>query len=519
MKKSTILLVAFVALFSVAKVAKGQFKIDYTPLNGYGKIIVNSTVSGIKPLSSGIRTTQFSNNAGFIPVMDEKRDSIHSGGSMSFNDTFPVSLSYPMNFYVRSMAYAKDTSGKIDTAGAIKFLPILITPPRKNPTMSNLSHTVGQTTASVYASFNSGYDSGYAELSISFGDSLYLNPSKTYKIKKQTYPIVGPNQNINHVFNLSIGAMDNLFSYRILHHTSFGDTLSPIRWGRTLADTAPAMVGSPYNLQSWADSISFHDETVTGGLTTTHTVYCANSVNGKATDSISVTYIAGLTNGVVKRNCFKNRTPETNYWVWSAVKNSMNQFPATSNRVLIQTSKKQITVFKLSIDSTTSVNTNTQAIYISAQIPTGKSAQVVILGRRSPNGQTTVLGNITLYPENPYAVILYNGCIENQLYDVTAYGSDDNHTRDYDAWEVMATFKFIPNYTASVAKVEKEKLLVYPNPARVMIHSNKPIAIYNTVGEKVAEGVGEIFIENLPSGFYFYKALGSNTYSGKILKE
>lgn len=518
MKKSVNFLVALVAtLFS--STAFGQFNVDYKPANGYGKILVNSTISGLKPMSHGTRTVEFSNNSGFNPVIDQKIDSIHTGRTMSFKDTFPVSVSYPTNFYVRSMAYAKDTSGKIDTAGTIKFLPILITPSLKKPTMSNLSHTVGQTTANVYTSFNSGYDSGYAELTISFGDSLYLHPSKTYRIKKTTYPFVGPNQNINHIFNLNIGSMDNLFSYRILHHTSFGDTLSPIRWGRTLADTAPAMVSSPYNLQSWADSISFYDETITGGLKTDHKVYRANSATGKATDSISVIYIAGLNNGVIKRNCFKNLTPETNYWVWSSVKNSMNQFPATSNRVLIQTEKKQVTVFKLTIDSTASVNTNTQAIYISAQIPTGKSAQIVILGRRSPNGQTTVLGNITLYPENPYAKILYNGCIEGQNYDATVYGSDANHTRDYDAWEVMTTFKFKPNYTASVVKVQNEKIVVYPNPAKDVIHASEPIILFNSLGEKVRDGK-DFFIDDLPRGLYFYySTLNQNIISGKVMLE
>lgn len=73
-------------------------------------------------------------------------------------------------------------------------------------------------------------------------------------------------------------------------------------------------------------------------------------------------------------------------------------------------------------------------------------------------------------------------------------------------------------HSLNTDKLKKVPILVYPNPAKDVIHSSEAITLFNSLGEKVGEG-NEIFIENLPRGFYFYKAIGSNTYSGKLLKE
>lgn len=73
-------------------------------------------------------------------------------------------------------------------------------------------------------------------------------------------------------------------------------------------------------------------------------------------------------------------------------------------------------------------------------------------------------------------------------------------------------------HTASVVKIERERVIVYPNPAKDWIHSDQPIVLFNSIGKEVGQGT-EIFIENLPKGFYYYGALGSNTYSEKIMKE
>lgn len=71
---------------------------------------------------------------------------------------------------------------------------------------------------------------------------------------------------------------------------------------------------------------------------------------------------------------------------------------------------------------------------------------------------------------------------------------------------------------AGINEFKTQKISVYPNPAKDWLYSSENITLFNSLGEKVGSGT-QIFIENLPSGFYFYKALGSNTYSGKILKE
>ncbi len=509
-------LVAIVATLS-AFVANGQYSLDYKPTNGQDKILVSSQIKNMKPLSRGVRIIEVSNNSSMIPVIDGKEDSIFSTGSMSFLDTFKVSLNFPKYYYIREIVITSDTSGKIDTANSTQFLPVLVTPKFKKPTQALFKLIVSQTSGTVSGNFTSGFDStAIAEVIVSYGDTLYSAPSYKYSFKQKVYVKAGSLQNYNLSFPILINSPGDFFSYRVKVYNSIGDTLSPIFWGKTLSDTAPAMVSSPYNVNSWSDSISFTDETIATGVKTKHTSYIATSMTAKPFDSTVVMIAPGQPDGIILRNSFKGLNPESNYCVWSAVKNSMNSVPFASNRVLVQTGKVMITVFNLKIDSTVHANLTSEAIHIEHKIPSGKNAHIIVLGRTYPNGQTIVIADLTVASNQRNSVVYYKNCLQGKIYQVCAYGSDDNHTRDYDAWEVSDTFTFYPNYTASVVKIQKEKIGVYPNPPTDgIIHSTEPIEIYGKDGAKVTEGK-DIDLSNLSPGIYYYRSTGDHTIRGKI---
>ena len=509
-----------VSLLSTTNVAFGQFAIDYNALNGQGKILVNSTVKNIKPESRGVRLVEISNNSNMIPLLDGKEDSVYSSGPMSFVDTFNVSLQFPITYYVRETVIVSDTNGVFDTAAGVSFRPVFVTPKFTKPTQALNKLLVSQTTGIVSGNFTSGFDTAQVEIIVSYGDSMYQNPSTKYPYKGKVLPKAGLNQMSSQSFTINTGAPNYLFSYKIRVYNSIADTLSPVFWGKTLSSPSPAMVSSPYNFNGWADSLVFYDETVTSGLQTTHIAYIANSMTAKAFDSIAIIISAGQADGTVLRNSFKNLTPEKDYYVWSGVKNSLNTVPFTSNRMLVQTSKQTISVFNLKMDSTVHVSKTSEAIYWESSTPAGESGHVILLGRVYPDGQAVVLEDIAVSGYKK-GVSYFPNCIQGQVYEVTIYGYDDNFTKDYDAWVIKDTFTFYPNYTASARKnLEKEslKLSVYPNPAKDWIESSETIALFNTQGQKVAEG-NKLFIENLPRGLYYYRSSGKNIYSGKVLLE
>lgn len=515
MKKIKILATFAAALF--ATVAQSQFKVDYAPRNGQGKILLNSKISGMKPVSKGTRNIEISNNSSMSPIVDGKEDTIYSSGPMSFSDTFPVFLTFPKYYYVREGAITKDTSGINDTAKTTSFLPVLVTPKFKEPTEALFNLIVSKTTGTVSGNFTSGFDSfAMVEVIPSYGDSLFLNPSYKYSFKQKAYVKVGSNQNNFLSFTIPVNDPGSLFSWRVKISNSIGDTLSPIFWGRTLSDTAPAMVSSPYNIKSGSDNVGYTDETIATGVTTKHNSYIAKSLTGKPFDSTIVIIPAGQPDGIIINNSFKGLNPESDYYVWSSVKNSMNTVPFVSNRVLVQTGKVMITVFDLKIDSTAHSNLTSEAIYIEHKIPSGKNAHVIVLGRSYPNGQTIVIADLTVASNQRNSVVYYKNCLQGKIYQVSVYGSDDNHTRDYDAWDVSDTFTFYPNYTASVVKIQKEKIGVYPNPPTDgIIHSTEPIEIYGKDGSKVREGK-DIDLSNLSPGIYYYRSTGDHTIRGKI---
>ncbi len=81
--------------------------------------------------------------------------------------------------------------------------------------------------------------------------------------------------------------------------------------------------------------------------------------------------------------------------------------------------------------------------------------------------------------------------------------------------------KIIPftMHALSVNKVTVNPIIVYPNPAKDVIHSDQPITLFNSLGQEVGSGT-EIFIDDLPRGLYFYySTLNQNIISGKVMLE
>ncbi len=73
-------------------------------------------------------------------------------------------------------------------------------------------------------------------------------------------------------------------------------------------------------------------------------------------------------------------------------------------------------------------------------------------------------------------------------------------------------------HALSAKKVTMVPISVYPNPAKDVIHASQPITLFNSLGEKVAEG-DNFSVLDLPRGLYFYKSLNQNTFSGKVILE
>lgn len=267
------------------------------------------------------------------------------------------------------------------------------------------------------------------------------------------------------------------------------------------------MVSSPYNLNGWQDSVAFYDETVSSGLETKHTAYIATSQTAQPFDSVVKTISAGIADGTKIRNSFTGLNPETDYWVWSSVKNSKNSVGFSSNRVLVQTSKKTITQFTLVIDSTKGLSKDQQSIYWEAQTPPGENGHVIILGRTYPNGNAIVLEDLTVTGYKK-GVSYFQNCIPGEVYEVTIYGYDDNFTQSYDAWVLTDTFHFVSTKTTSVNQVEQNNLKVFPNPTHDVLNvpSAGPYTIYNLSGQVIQTGSGsKIDVSKFQTEIYFIK--------------
>lgn len=233
MKKETLIRL-FIAVFPfMGSTALGQtFAVDYTAINGQNKIIVMSTIKNMPDTSKGVRTVEVSNNSTMIPLLDGKTDSVFANGTMVFIDTFNVSLTSPITHYVREDATVIDTAGTKHVAKRVNYIPVFVTPPFTKPKFSLNKALVSQTTATITGMFTSGFDTAYNELIVSYGDSLFLNPSVKYPYKSTVVPKEGSNQTNNISTTIQLGVSNYLFSYRIRSYNSVGDTLSPIFWGK-----------------------------------------------------------------------------------------------------------------------------------------------------------------------------------------------------------------------------------------------------------------------------------------------
>ena len=86
-----------------------------------------------------------------------------------------------------------------------------------------------------------------------------------------------------------------------------------------------------------------------------------------------------------------------------------------------------------------------------------------------------------------------------------------------DAYTLRAYYRIVKQYQSRVEKTPvmfveafTKKMLVYPNPARlgarVTILGERPVRIYNILGNLVRELKEEMYIDDLPKGMYIIKS-------------
>jgi len=506
--------------------AYAQFTNSFTLANGQNKVIVKSTVNNSDTLhkNKGFRVVQVSINSNMIPIINEKRDTFYFDKSAkNFSDTLNVSLTDPMNFYVNIFITSEDTLNQRDTAlSPPSGIPILVTPKFKKGSMNVAPVITSQNNAIINGTFTSGYDSATVKVVISYGDTIFANPSVLYPFEQKIFAKAGADQNFNLNFNITIGVPNYYFSYKVNVTNSVGDTTSKVLWGKTSASPTSAMVSSPFGITAGYDSVTFSSITVTSNLETRHVAYIGKSA-GIATDSIVTIIPSGIDNVTIK-NLFKKLSPETNYYIWSCVKNSLNAGAFCSNYALAQSGSTPL-IFTLTIDSVKATSSTEQTIFWKSLSPS--SANVYIIGKDLETNQTVVLGSAQVGSGKSINSTIYPNLVPGKTYQVTIYGYDVNFTKIYQPWEVSSSFIFVPNIIiVGINKTEKNPISVYPNPTTDHITFSIPenyigteIEIYDLSGkivkvETLMNLQNIINVSNFQKGIYFYKTIFG---SGKFI--
>ncbi len=507
--KFSLLIVALVALFVGAQAQKAN--VTYTARNGQGKILLTSTVTKMDSANVGLRIITVSNNASMVPVIQLKSDSIFK--KRICLDTIYVSLSYPTIFYVSEMLITKDTSGVIDTATALSFIPVMITPPFVKPSMVLQNPTAGSTTASFNTDFNSGFDTLFVKVYVSYGDWIFQYPSPVAAYTDTILPVIGSiNQTVSKTITFPLNSTSYKFSYKVKIWNSVKDSLSPVFYGTTLSGSAPAMVSSPYSKSASCDSISYSDQTVTNGIKTKHVAYIATSNTNPPFDSI-ITMIAGQGDGVTLKNVFTKLNPSSNYYIWSCVTDTVFKTSNCANKVLVQTSAKP-TTFVLKIDSSHSTGWSTQRTFSTVTVGTGHTGYTAILmSKYGDQNNLLVIGSLKSFSSgiNNFEFDLTNLSV-GQKYAYTIYGYDTAYSNSYSAWVLTDTFTFKrPVQGTGINLKEKSSSMVYSNPSLgwIKVNTSGPYEILNLSGTTVKKGILEedarIDVSTLPRGIFIVR--------------
>lgn len=480
-RKFNLVILALVALFVGAQAQKAN--VTYTARNGQGKILLTSNITNMDTTKVGIRIVSISNNSSMAPVIQGMTDSILNNTQRSFIDTVGVSVSYPVALYVSEIVITKDTSGVIDTAiSALKFVPVIVTPPFAKPTMVLQNPVMGTTTATINVGVNPHNDTTYMLIKVSYGSLNYQFPYPAYK---DTFLItVGSvNQLVNRTITLNLNMSSYDFSYTIYIWNSKGDSLSKVYSGTTNTNPTPAMVSSPAYVVAGSDSVSFSDQTVTNGILTRHVAYIANTASGVPFDSIVVNHL-GQATAVVTKSKFTNLPSNSTFYVWSCVRDTMFKINNCANRAMIQTLSKP-TTFTLSSDSNTYYSGYTQRAYFTVVVGTNHTGFAsVLMSKFNDQNNLIVIGSLKAFANgiNSYYFDFTNLTI-GQKYSYTIYGYDTAYTGSHSPWEIKDTFTFnkmdaridsVYNLSSTLSKVSFDtKVGMYGDAATITGYISK----------------------------------------------
>ena len=144
-------------------------------------------------------------------------------------------------------------------------------------------------------------------------------------------------------------------------------------------------------------------------------------------------------------------------------------------------------------------------------IPAGRKGSITIeYDSDSTFGFPKEWKNITGVSGNGKAEASFNLSDKGLYYARITYTDNDTtviRKRSFNVWPL------------SVQNFASKQISVYPNPTKDVLHSSEPIALFNSLGEKVREGA-DFFVSDLPRGLYFYySTLNQNIISGKVMLE
>ncbi len=515
MKNLTIFTAIALMLLGVSNV-KAQFSNVYQPSNGQDTVVVSSTVKGLDSTKIGYRIGILSNNASMTPIIGSYPtgnivDSFMTNQT-NFVYTIPVSVNYPKYFYFKEIVTSKDTVGKIDTATGVSYLPVLLTPKLKAPTMWLTTPTVGKTTALFNATFTSGFDKAKIEIIISYGDTIFSHPVTKYPIKDSVDLVLGQNQDVARSYSIDLGSSNYMFSYKVHIWNSVLDSLSPIFYGVTLPQASPVKVGTPSNSGSTDDSIWYESKIVTNGLKTYHTAFISETQNGTPFDSVN-SVIFGNSGISIKNISFIKLKPENDYYVWSAVYDTAFKTWFYSNKVLVQT-KSSPSKYTLKINSLKVLNRTSEdaeVLNFNVITPDGSVGYTTCLIREYPNGNsTTVQQWRTTQGQENLEAILENLTI-GKKYQVTIFGYDSLWTNHYNAWEIEDTFTFKGTQTIPSLQLQSMGTRNLNDTLAIDFSVFVPSGYTIDIGYKIAIGNDSTFISPYKSGIALSKVSGFQT--------
>ncbi len=448
------------------------FGVTYTPTNGYNKINVVSVLSGTGAIDTSVkayRVITVSNNPSMSPVVQQLADSFMIGSLL--HDTLPVSMTYPTKFYVHVDVFATDTSGVVDTALSLTYLPVDVTPDPIAPDMVLQNPVIGPTTVSFTGTFNSGYKEGHFKVLVDYGSKTFGN-SSPYPAKRDTFTfLLGSNQLITRTYTINIGSTNYDFSYRGYFENGVGADTSSIFSGTTLGDTTEATIATPYSPVEWADSIRVTIDAVTGNLPTDAWGRISLSQNGPDY-YLPIKKSLGAKNGTTTFTLtFPALTEKTTYWIQVCDSNKLNTFGASrSNWISVTTAPKDVK-FGMFFDTLQTTGYNDVDLFVHRLIGPGNvgHTHVLVAGypTHTPIVLQTTLPDITSLMD-PNDVIHVTGLMDGRMYSATMFGNDDLFSGFYVAWQIEYVFTFVAPIMTGVVDdnfgLEKVPLNVYPNP-------------------------------------------------------